>query len=78
MYSGGEGATMPVEETLVLNTANPLIEKIALSLADEDRKEINGILAKQIYNLALIAHRQLSAEELKNFISESSKLFEKI
>ncbi len=78
MYSGGEGATMPVEETLVLNTANPLIEKIALSLADEGRKEINGILAKQIYNLALIAHRQLSAEELKNFISESSKLFEKI
>lgn len=78
MYSGGEGMGMPVEETLVLNTANSLIEKIAATLSDESRTEINKTLAKQVYSLALIAHRQLSAEELKDFISGSAKLFEKL
>lgn len=78
MYSGGENTGIPIDETLVLNTANPLVEKISLSLNDDSRKEINEVLAKQIYNLALIAHRQLTAQELKDFISDSSKLFEKI
>ncbi len=78
MYSGGDGMAMPVEETIVLNTANPLIEKIAATLGDENRKEINETLAKQVYALALITHRQLSAEELKEFISDSSRLFEKL
>ncbi len=76
MYSGGEGMSMPVEETLVLNTSNPLIEKIASTLNDESRKDINETLAKQVYSLALIAHRQLTADELKNFITGSAKLFE--
>ena len=78
MYSGGEGMTMPIEETLVLNTSNSLIEKISSTLQNEERKDINELLAKQIYNLALIAHRQLSSEELKSFITDSSTLLEKI
>ena len=78
MYSGGEGMTMPIEETLVLNTSNSLIEKISSTLQIEERKDINELLAKQIYNLALIAHRQLSSEELKSFITDSSTLLEKI
>ena len=78
MYSGGEGMNMPIEETLVLNTSNSLIEKISSTLQNEERKDINELLAKQIYNLALIAHRQLSSEELKSFITDSSTLLEKI
>lgn len=78
MYSGNEGYSMPVEEVLVLNISNPLVEKIAAELSNDERKEINALLAKQVYNLALIAQRQLSADELKSFISDSSKLFEKI
>jgi molecular chaperone HtpG len=78
MYSGGEGMAMPIDEVLVLNLSNPLIEKIASGISDESRKEINEVLAKQIYSLALIAHRQLSADELKSFISDSAKLFERL
>ena len=78
MYSGSDGMDMPVDETLVLNISNPLIEKIMAGLSDDSRKEINELLAKQVYSLALIAHRQLTADELKNFISESAKLFERI
>jgi len=76
MYSGGEGMSMPVEETLVLNMSNPLIEKISASLNDDSRKDINSSIAKQVYSLALIAQRPLSSDELKDFISNSSKLFE--
>ncbi len=78
MYTGGENAGMPIDETLILNISNPLIDKIASSLDNEDRKDINKLLAKQVYNLALVAHRQLTADELKTFISDSSKLFEQI
>ena len=78
MYSGGDGMTMPLDEVLVLNLSNPLIEKIASGISDESRKEVNEILAKQVYSLALIAHRQLSADELKSFISDSAKLFERL
>ncbi len=78
MYTGGESAGMPVEETLILNLSNPLVKRIATSLTNEERKDINKLLAKQVYNLALVAHRQLTADELKTFISDSSKLFEKI
>ncbi|MBR3994037.1 MAG: molecular chaperone HtpG [Clostridia bacterium] len=78
MYSGGESAGMPIDETLVLNMANPLIEKISESIKDDSRKEINELLAKQVYGLALISHRQLTPQELKDFISDSAKLFEKI
>lgn len=33
-------------------------------------------VAKQVYTLALLAQRQLSAEELKNFLSGSFSLLE--
>ncbi|MBR5308220.1 MAG: molecular chaperone HtpG [Clostridia bacterium] len=75
MYSGGEGMGMPVEETLVLNMANPLIEKLSASFGDESRKDINEAIVKQVYSLALLAQRPLSAQELRDFISGSAKLY---
>ncbi len=76
MYSAGESMSMPVEETLVLNLSNSLIAKIASEFFKEERKEISTLLAKQVYSLALIAQRQLTAEQLSSYISDTSKLFE--
>ena len=71
-YGGGQGMGIPEEETLVLNRSNPLVEKIA-SVMDGDR-DACARLARQVYMLALVAQRPLTAEEMAQFISETSHL----
>ncbi len=71
MYSMAEGkeAGMSIaEETLILNSNNSLI----LKLADNP----NETVAKQLYTLTLISQRRLSAEELKEFLKTGFSLLE--
>lgn len=70
MYSGAaEMPKMPVDATLVVNCASPLIAKLSEeSEKDPDKAEM---LAKQIYSLCLLSQRRLSADELKAFLSDS-------
>ena len=71
MYSMGQDMPeMPVETTLILNTASPLIEKLSSDGNEEHRKKI----AKQIYSLAKLSHRKLSADELNEFLADSYSL----
>ena len=75
MYGGGMNmAGMPEEETLVLNCSNALVAKIRSGLQDEAKTDLCKSLAKQVYMLALVAQRPLSAEELSAFISDTSEL----
>lgn len=72
LYSmSGEGAApvFPTEATLILNTENDLIRKIAAGDNDKSRK-----IAKHIYDLCLISQRTLSAEELSAFLNESYEI----
>lgn len=70
MYSGGNDMPkMPVDATLVVNTASPLIAGLAdKAKADPDTAKV---LAKHIYSLCLISQRKLTAEELTEFLSDS-------
>ena len=75
MYAAPEdraNAAYPLEATLTLNTANPLIRKID-ALAKDDAEKA-GKLASQVYALSLLSQRKLSAEELKNFLAGSYEL----
>ena len=70
--NGGDDLQMgsiPVEATLVVNSNNGLVRKLGDTL-DES-------IAKQIYTLALLSQRQLTADELKSFLNDSYKLIEK-
>ncbi len=60
-----------IGKTLIVNTANPLVEKIK-SLPDEKQK----VAAKYIYSLALVSFKKLSPDELNDFVSESLNLLE--
>ncbi len=64
------GGDFPVEYTLVLNSGSSLIEKLA---ATEDTDKAR-LMASEIYRLALISQRHLTAEELKSFLCDSFKL----
>jgi molecular chaperone HtpG len=63
----GEDMQMPLgEATLILNTRSSLIRTIS-SVTDTEKKT-NG--AKQIWSLALLAQRTLTAKELKAFLMQ--------
>ncbi|HIX93035.1 MAG TPA: molecular chaperone HtpG [Firmicutes bacterium] len=69
--AGNDGSDMkfPTDATLVVNAQSELIKRLADELesdADKAKK-----VAKQIYTLALLAQRQLTADELKDFLGES-------
>ena len=77
MYAGmgmNLGESFPVEYTLVLNSGSSLVKKLsAIRLEDENKAEL---IANDIYKLALISQRQLTADELKDFLADSFKLLE--
>ena len=66
----------PTEINLVVNAASPLIKRLD-NIAQSDSEKANK-LAKQIYTLALLAQRQLTAEELQTFLSDSFDMLENI
>ncbi len=75
MGSGEDAPAMPQEATLVLNANSSLIRRLgekAESGAEDAEKT-----AKQVYTLALLAQRQLTAEELRSFLSDSFGMLEK-
>lgn len=65
----------PTESTLVLNTNSDIITK--LKDRAEAKDEQADIIAKQLYTLALISQRQLSADEMKSFLHDSFELLSK-
>jgi len=67
------GGGFAAEYNLVVNMANPLIEK--LSAAESDN---SVLLAKQIYSLAVLSQRRFDEKEMKEFLDGSYSLLEKL
>ena len=74
MY-GGDTMGIPAEETLVVNAENPLVLRLEKMIEDGDDNAND--LAKYLYLLALVSSRNLSGEEMKEFISLGVKLLSK-
>lgn len=63
------------EASLILNSNSRLVKDLSERIGEE--KEELLPVAKQIYSLALLGQRQLTAEELKAFLDGSFELLEK-
>ncbi|MBP3729592.1 MAG: molecular chaperone HtpG [Lachnospiraceae bacterium] len=74
MY-GMDPAQFPTEETLVLNSENRLVQYLEGAGAAEEN-ETASLVARQLYDLALMAHKPLTAEESTAFAARSLKLME--
>lgn len=72
MSGGDESASVPKNETLILNLNCPVCEK----LAGVSEKETRVRLAKQIYYTALMAARTPEKEELEAFLQNNLDLME--
>ena len=65
-----DAPVMPTDETLILNDACPLIQRLAAGEFGEKNERI----ARQVYRLAQISAHTLTAEEMKTFLSDSYAL----
>lgn len=73
MYSMGGGMDAGMfggGETLVLNSANKLVQYI---LEHKDGEHVE-MFCKQLYDLAMIAHKPLPAEEMTDFVARSNEI----
>lgn len=72
------GFDLKEEKTLVINDRNPLIKKVLSLRGDETKKEAVDVICNQIVDLALLANKELGAEELDLFIKRSNELMSKV
>ena len=72
MYGmGGMDASMfGSQATLVLNSNHPLVQFL---VANKDSKNVS-IICKQLYDLAMLAHKPLSPEEMTAFVKRSNDI----
>ncbi len=68
------GGDFPVEYTLILNSSSSLIKKLSELRSGGDKKA--ELIANEVFKLALISQRALSADELKEFLSNSISILE--
>ncbi len=78
MFGGMDMGAFPAEETLVLNASHPLVQAAAAMAADEARAEDAALLAAQIHDLAMLAHRPLEPDALAAFVQRSVKVLQRI
>lgn len=64
----------PDAETLVINSNNPMVNRIAELYNEEDRKEDVLTATLHIYDLAILNHRQLEPDAMAKFIERSNSL----
>ena len=65
MFGGANGST------LVLNANHPLVKYVAAH--KEDDKNV-PLICQQLYDLAMMAHKQLSPDEMTQFIARSNQI----
>lgn len=73
-YGGGFSVELGENYSIVINRGNTLIEKLLqMDVQDLDKAEL---LCRQLYDIALMSHRELNKEEKERFVKESYELFE--
>ena len=58
------------QETLVLNANHPLVKY----LAKNKESDKAPVICEQLYDLAMMSHKQLSPEEMTKFVQRSNEI----
>ena len=73
---GGEDLAeqMLSEHTLVLNSSHPLIQKLKNLVGKPDTAQDVSLICEHVYELAMMAHRPLNAEQMNRFTGNANKV----
>ena len=69
MY-GMDSSMFGGEETLILNANNKLVQHVL----ENKEAESTTVICQQLYDLALLSHRQLTPEEMTKFVARSNEI----
>ena len=58
------------QETLVLNANHPLVQ----FLGKNQESEHAAVICEQLYDLAMLSHKQLSPDEMTKFVKRSNEI----
>lgn len=76
MRSMGQGKLeLPEEHTLVVNLASPVVKKL-VTLQDGGNSDDAKVIAEQVYDLAMLAHRGFDREQMEAFLERSNRILE--
>ncbi|MBE6596696.1 MAG: molecular chaperone HtpG [Ruminococcaceae bacterium] len=75
-YGMGDISALPNDSSLVLNTASPLINKLADAASSDPEKA--EMIASFIYKVSLLSQKKFSAEEMQSFIGDSFDILMKL
>lgn len=70
MGAMGMGMDMGNEGTLILNANHPLVQYVA----EYKEGESTSAICKQLYDLAMLAHKPLNSEEMTAFVQRSNEI----
>ena len=79
MYSMGGAGDMDLfkdddGQTLILNAGHPLVKTVM----DDPESDKSKLISEQLYDLAVLANKQLPPDEMKKFIERSNEIMLKI
>ncbi len=66
------------EKTLVVNSNNTIVKKIIGLYEEDSKKEDVKFICEHIFDLAKIANKELSPEDMDEFIKRNNELLEKV
>ena len=72
--SGMDAGMFGQNESLTLNANHPLVQY----LVEHPDSSIQDLLCQQLYDLALLANKPLSSEEMTRFVSRSNEIMLKM
>lgn len=75
MY-GGLGFPMDDDVTIVLNAKNKSVQKLMELKANGSDQEKSELICEQIYDIAMLAHKPMDAENMTRFIERSAKILD--
>jgi len=70
-----DASMFPSEEVLVLNRKHPLVQYV---LKEDASEELKTLVVQQVYDLALMSHKPLTAEGMVAFIKRSNVLMNRL
>ena len=68
--SGMDPSMFGTNATLILNANHPLLQYVV----DHKSSENTSIICKQLYDLAMLAHKPLNPEEMTAFVKRSNEI----
>lgn len=77
-FGGAAMGSIPAEQTLVLNQNNGLIARLGELKDREDRKADVEMICRHVYDLAMLNHKPLEAEEMAEFVERSNQLLTRL